>query len=388
MSGLAYLSWRHLVHHPRASTVLCLCLATTIFLPLGTRLVTSDFERALVARADATPLVAGVRGNRFDLVLAALWFRRSTVPPLRYGDLASLAETDLDVVVPLSVRHTARGAPVVATAPEYFERRALAPRAGELPLWIGECALGSAVLPAELAVGDTLYSDARGSFDLAGAVPVELTVVGRLAETFGPDDHAVFVSVETGWMLDGLLHGHGEATALAPDQLFAGGADHVVVGPTLVEHRAVTPENRDEFHLHAERAELPVSAALVFPADRKSHTMLKTRINAGGALRAVDPRAIVDELCGFVFRIRGFLDLFALILGGGTVVLGALVIALSVRLRAAELRTLERIGASRGVAFRLVAIEVGLILGLAALLVAGGLLAVRRWFPDLMELVP
>ena len=77
-----------------------------------------------------------------------------------------------------------------------------------------------------------------------------------------------------------------------------------------------------------------------------------------------------------------------MVLGGATVVLGALVIALSVRLRAGELRTLERIGASRGVAVRLVTIELGLILVAATALVAGGLVAVRLWFPDLMELIP
>jgi len=391
VSGLLYLSWRHLVHHVRASVVLILCLATTIFLPLGTRLVTSDFERALVARADATPLVAGTRGNRFDLVLTSLWFRASAIPPLRHGDLERLRESPLDVVVPLSVRHTARGAPLVATAPEYFERRGLTPSEGELPLWIGECVLGSAVLVDELgadAVGRTLFSDARGTFDLAGAVPLELDVVGRLAPTNGPDDHAVFVSVETGWMLEGLLHGHGEPAGLAPDQLFGGDDDHLVVGPALVEHRRATDANRSDFHLHVDPGELPLTSALVFPASDKSRTMLTTRVNTEGELVVVEPREIVDELCGFVFRIRGFLDLFAFVLGGATLVLGALVIALSVRLRAGELRTLERIGGSQSVAVRLVAIEIALILAVAGALVALGLIGLRLWFPDLMELIP
>ena len=388
MSGLLYLSLRHLAHHWRASVLLALCLATTIFLPIGTRLVTDDFERGLVARADATPLVCGARGNRFDLVLSALYFRESRIPPLVYADLAELSESPLDVVVPILARHTARGAPIVATAPEYFERRRLSARAGGLPLWIGECALGSAVLAGELAVGDTLFSDAKSTFDIAGAVPVELTVVGRLAPTNGPDDHAIFVSVETGWMLDGLLHGHGEAAELDASQLVGGNDEHVVVGPALVEHRSATPQNRADFHLHAERAGLPLTAALVFPTDAKARTMMKTRVNAAGELSVVDPRTIVDELLGFVFRIRGFLDLFAALLGGTTLVMGALVILLSVRLRAGELATLERIGASRGVALRLVGTEIALVLAGSLGLVALGLGAVRTWFPDLMELVP
>ena len=116
--------------------------------------------------------------------------------------------------------------------------------------------------------------------------------------------------------------------------------------------------------------------------------MARTRVNASDDLVLIDPREIVDELLGFVFKVRGFLDLFAAVLGGATLVLGALVIALSVRLRAGELRTLERIGASRGVAARLVALEIALILAVAGLLVAAGLIGVRLWFPDLMELIP
>ena len=109
MRGLVHLAWRHLTYHGRASLLSILCLATTMFLPLATGRLSEAFERSLVARSAATPLVCGVRGNRFDLTLAALYFRAAELEPLRFGELEELRESPLDVVVPLNLRHRARG---------------------------------------------------------------------------------------------------------------------------------------------------------------------------------------------------------------------------------------------------------------------------------------
>lgn len=387
MRGLFHLAWCHLTFHWRASLLLTLCLTTTIFLPLATRHLSDDFERSLVARSQATPLVCGVRGNRFDLTLAALYFRFSELDPMTFGELETLREASLDVVVPLNLRHRARGLPVVATSPEYFERRGLVPAEGTLPLWIGECVLGASAF-GDVAPGETLFSDARDGYDIAGAAPLELRVTGRLASTGGPDDRAVFTTVETGWMLEGALHGHGDAAEIEPSKLLGANDEHVVVGPAVIEERTVTEGNRGEFHLHADRAELPLSAALVFPATDKSRTMLRARVNASSRLRAVDPADVVDELLRLVFRIRSLLDGLAMLLAATTALMGALVILLGLRLRAGELRTLERMGASRGVALQLVAMETSLVLvvssalaWLAKVLLPWGAEDVLRWMP-------
>ena len=388
MRGLFHLSWRHLTFHWRASLLSILCLATTIFLPLATGRLSDEFERTLVARSESTPLVCGVRGNRFDLTLAALYFRASELEPLKFGELDLLRESPLDVVVPLNLRHRARGLPVVATSPEYFEQRGLVPAEGGLPLWIGECVLGAATLVGEVAPGDTLFTDARDGYDLAGAAPLELKVTGRLAPTGGPDDRAVFTTVETGWMLEGALHGHGEAAQLDASKLLGGNDENLVVGPAVIERRMATDGNRGDFHLHADPAELPLSAALVFPSTRKADTMLRARLNASPRLRGIDPTDVVEELLGLVFRIRSLLDGFAVVLGGTTVLMGVLVILLGLRLRAGELRTLERMGASRGVALQLVAMETGLVL-LAAAILAAIALALMPWnAEDLMKWLP
>ena len=378
MKGLFHLAWCHLTYHWRASLLSLLCLSTTIFLPLATNRLSRDFERSLVARSASTPLVCGVRGNRFDLTMAALYFRASELDALQFGELELLRESPLDLVIPLNVRHRARGVPVVSTSPEYFEQRGLVPEEGSLPLWIGECVLGAEALAGELAPGDTVFTDARQGYDLAGPAPLELKVTGRLAATGGPDDRAVFTTVATGWMLEGALHGHDEVTELDTSMLLGGDEEGLVVGPALVEERSATESNRRDFHMHADRRTLPLTAALVFPSNEKTSTMLKARLDASPRLRAIDPTDVVSELLGLVFRIRDLLEGFAFVLGGTTVLMGVLVILLGLRLRAGELRTLERMGASRGFALQLVAMETALVL-LGALALAMGALSALPW---------
>ena len=60
---------------------------------------------------------------------------------------------------------------------------------------------------------------------------------------------------------------------------------------------------------------------------------------------------------------------------------------LSTRLRAAELETLHRLGASRGTALRLIGAELLLLLLLAALLAALLIAATLAWLPDLVRVL-
>lgn len=401
MSGALELAARHLAHRAAVAALLAVALGVTILLPLATRALTGDFERELDQRAAATPLVVGAPGNRFDLTLAALYFRENELQTLSTGQLALLSEplpessrqrepaqAAGDLVVPLHVRFSARGRPIVATTPEYFERRGLRAAAGSQPFWLGECALGASVAAQlELGPGDTLFSDAREAYDLAQAPPLEMIVSGVFDETGGPDDAAVFVTLDTAWILEGLLHGHAEAGQLDENLLFGKSDDEIVVGPALVAHWKVDPENRDQFHLHADPDSLPLTAALVFPRSAKTETMIRTRLNSSGELQALDPAAVVEDLVAHVFRIRRLFDLVAWILGAATTVLAVLVLALSLRLRADELATFARLGASRATVALAVGLEIALVLAVACALAAVALAALRAGAPSLLRLV-
>ena len=366
-----------------------LCIALPVFLPLGTRLLIRGYEHELFTRAEDTPFVAGARGNRFDLTLDALYFRRTGLEPVPAAFLEELADGGRAVAIPLHLEFTARGHPLVGTAPEYYELRALRPMRGTLPLMIGDALLGADVA-AELGLGpgDTLFSDPRELYDIAVPPALELNVAGVLAPAGGPDDGAVFVDVKTAWALAGLYHGHGDVTAeLDGSLVLAETEDHVAVSPALIEHGRLTDENAASFHAHGDPAAMPLSAVLVVPASAKAATLIAARTNASKTYQMVRPRAVVEDLMAFVFRIRALLDTFAALLGASTVVMTVLVVLLSMRIRAAEMRTLHRIGCSRFATAQLYALEIGMIVGASLVLAGAGVGALQLLRPELAGLL-
>ena len=74
MRGLWLLSWRHVTHHRARTIVLVLCIALASFLPVTIQILISGYQADLTRRAAATALIAGAKGNRFDLTLGALYF--------------------------------------------------------------------------------------------------------------------------------------------------------------------------------------------------------------------------------------------------------------------------------------------------------------------------
>ncbi|MEM7310717.1 MAG: hypothetical protein AAF682_28850 [Planctomycetota bacterium] len=346
MRGLLLLSWRRLLFDRVRSAILVLCLAVPIFLPLATARLVSGYEAELVQRGAETPLVLGARGSRFDLVLSALYFRESDVEPVPWSELDALQEAGEGVCIPLHARFTAQGYPVVGTSPEYFGLRRLAPAAGTLPLVLGDAVLGASVA-AELGLvpGDSIFSDPRELYDITKPPALKMHVAGVLAPRGTADDEALFVDVKTAWILEGLTHGHAPADEIDASLVIGRSEGAVAFSGALIEVNEVTPDTLASFHHHASPDELPLSAVLVLPASDKAATLMKSRVNAAGDWQMVVPSAVIDDLLSFVFRIKALLDTFSLVLAASTLAMTALVLLLSMRIRAAEMRTLDRIGA-------------------------------------------
>ena len=81
------LAVRFLRHHPLRTALLVLCVTLTGLLPLAVNLLVDRYAAGLQERARSTPLVAGARGSRYDLVLNALYFtgRVPRVMPIDAG---------------------------------------------------------------------------------------------------------------------------------------------------------------------------------------------------------------------------------------------------------------------------------------------------------------
>lgn len=347
--------------HRRRSLLVAGALAVVMALPLGLELAFRRGRELLLERARSTPLLLVPPGSAVDHVLAALHFEPSPVE-LTQGELDRLLAAELAAAVPIHVRYTARGAPVVGTSLDYFERRRLPLAEGR---WFGR--LGQAVLGGRAAArlglgpGARLLCDAESPFDLTGQAPLELEVSGVLASTGGPDDDAVFVDIKTSWVIGGRGHGHEETDP---------------TNPVPATHRRVDSANAASFHFHGDRAGYPLTSVLVWPTDEKAKALLRARYDdrAARAVHLVEPLEVVARVLARALRVRDLLLLASGLVGLASAALLALVLSLSWSLRRGELETLARLGISRARVNLLLATELLLTLlpaaGLAALLAA------------------
>ncbi|MEM7622654.1 MAG: ABC transporter permease, partial [Planctomycetota bacterium] len=205
MIGVLFLALRHTAHAWGRSTVLAACVLVVVALPLGTRVVLQAFEASLRERAATVPVVVGAKGSRYDLVFNGLYFRASDLDTTPWSVYGALLDEPGVGAVPVNARFSARGIPIVAVTFEYFELRSLRPAAGRLPAVIGECVLGSnAARRLGLGPGDTLTSDQLRSYDITAPPSLRMSVAGVLAPARTPDDDAVFVDIESAWVLEGI----------------------------------------------------------------------------------------------------------------------------------------------------------------------------------------
>ncbi len=386
MSGLLYLAWRHARAHAGRSLLLILCIALALWVPLTAGVLAKRYNRDLRTRAESTPLLVGAPGNRYDLTLAALYYRPSErIETITYRSLENLQDEGRAVCIPLHQRFTARGYPVVATSVEYAEFRDLRLAAGADPLRIGTCTLGADVAEElDLGPGDYLYSDPTELYDIARPPALKMRVAGVYAPTSSPDDGAVFCDVRTAWVLEGIAHGHENADEIDEELVLTKTDDSVSISGALIEYAEVTEANEASFHYHGDTSLLPLTAVLAVPHSAKDATLLKSGVNARMPLQAVTPSSVIDDLLGVVFKVKAFFDLVGVFLIITTAALVALVFLLSSRLRTAEMRTLDRIGAPKSASRTLIGIEVLGTLAVAVLISLAATAATLRLLPDLV----
>ena len=82
----------YLRFHKAKTVILVVCIGLTIYLPLTSHWLVAEFDARMSARAmesGETPLIIGLRGGKFDLVLHALNFK-----PLPKGSKFGVVEMD------------------------------------------------------------------------------------------------------------------------------------------------------------------------------------------------------------------------------------------------------------------------------------------------------
>jgi putative ABC transport system permease protein len=382
MTGALYLAWRYLVHQPVKSGILVASVTLIVFLPGGLRVLVSESARQLTARAEATPLLVGARGSPLELVLAALYFESESPAPSGYAETLRVADSGLAEAIPLQIGFRVRDQPIVGTSLAYFSFRGLRVASGRPIAVLGEAVLGfEAARVLDVEVGDSVISSPESVFDLAGVYPLEMPVVGVLAPSHGPDDRAVFVDLKTAWVIAGLGHGHQDLTsAAAAGAVLAQDDQKVTANASVIQYNVIDPKNIGAFHFHGDHSEFPVSATIAVPSDEKARVLLMGRYQGpDDASQIVLPRRVMQELLETVVSVERYAVAATLMVGFATLATGALVFALSLRLRQREFETLRSMGAARGTLLVVIVSEMVFVIGVGSLL-AGALMAMTQRF--------
>ena len=388
MIDSVYIAWKYVTFNKVRAATLITCVTLIAVLPLTLEVLLAESERALLARAESTPLLLGAKGSALDLVMNGLYFDDETPELISMVAVDAVEASGLAIPIPLYVRFNARRFPIVGTTLDYFDFRKLEVAQGRQLALLGECVIGADVAERlGITVGDALLSSPETVFDLAGVYPLKMRVVGVLARSHTPDDLAVFVDIKTAWVVQGLVHGHEDVTQTKDTSVIIDrSATSVVASAKLVEYTEITAENVDSFHFHGAPDSYPLSAVVVVPDDEKSGTILRGRYLDRDSLHQLAvPKTVIDGLLANIFRIKNVLDAVILVVAIATVLALVLVFALSVRLRQREIRTVFRIGGSRLTIARLLAAEITIIVLASAVLCGLGIVIINHYSGELVR---
>ena len=356
MNGILRLTFRYLTFNKFKTVTLVLCVSLALLLPVLLQFGVSQFEQDLLSRARSTPLIAGTKGSRFDLALQSMYFSQAERESTNMLDVEAIQETGYALPIPLGLRFTAQGAPVVGTTLDYFEFRKLVVAKGANLKRLGDCVIGANVAEdLQLSPGDQLMSDPLNVFDLSGTYPLKMRVVGVLEKAGSPDDDAVFVDLQTEWIISGIGHGHQKINAATnKDLVLKQEGSTTVANAAVPQFNEVTDENIASFHFHGDTGTFPVSSIIVVPFDKKSEVLLLGLYDSNNsALQLIRPIEIVNELLEMVFRVKQLFDMNTLLVSVSVGLLLALVFLLSLRLRKRERQTMFQLGCSRSTIWKL-----------------------------------
>jgi putative ABC transport system permease protein len=372
MTDVLYLAWRYLAYHRLKTAILIASITLIVYLPVGLNILVSESAQQLTARAAATPLLVGAKGSPLELVLSSLYFESDIPPEMKYAEVQRVEQSGLARAVPLHARFRTRHSPIVGTSLEYFGFRGLEIEQGRWFGMLGECVLGAlAARVAGVGLGDSVMSSPESVFDIAGAYPLKMTVVGILRPSGTPDDRAVFVDVKTSWVIEGLAHGHQDLSQpQAASGVLRTEGNRIIANASVLQYNEITADNVASFHFHGDPSEFPITAVVVVPDDKKSSTLLRGRyLGDQERVQIVQPATVMDELLKTILTVRRYILIAVALVAVATLATMVLVFILSLQLRRREMETIIKIGGSRGRIASLVTAE---ILGV---IVAGAMFA-------------
>jgi len=374
MIDTLYIAWKYISYNKKKTFILVCCITIIAVLPLALEVLLNESERQLALRAESSPLLIGAKGSALDLVMNNLYFGDEVPETITMAAAEQVMDTGLAAPIPMFVRFKARGFPIVGTTIDYLDFRGLKIERGGMFTMLGQCVIGSEVA-RELALqpGDYIVSSPETLFDIAGVYPLKMKITGVLAPIHNADDLAIFVDIQTAWVIQGLGHGHKDVTKTTDNSvIFKKEEGNVTANAKLMQYTEITEDNIDSFHLHGDSINFPITAVLALPYDEKSGTILQGRyLEKETPYQIVRPKEVIDTLMANIFKIRNVLDAVILLVGTATLLALVLVFSLSLRLREREVDVISKLGCSRATIAKLLSAELFIIIVISSFVCAG-----------------
>ena len=131
MRHAVFLAWRNLNAGRLRAAILVGCLTVAVSQPIVMHLLVSRFQEQLTERAEATPLIVGATGSRFDLTLHALYFEADAPGEITMSEATAIRETGRAKPIPLYAKFRADRFRIVGTTANYHRYRQLKVARGE-----------------------------------------------------------------------------------------------------------------------------------------------------------------------------------------------------------------------------------------------------------------
>ena len=379
-----YLAIKYLQFHRIRTLILVGSIGLILFLPAGLKKLITESEIQMMARADATPLIVGAKGNSTDLVINTLYFEQTEIDALNLRTIDALNGTGFGYSIPMVSFFNAREFSIIGTNLDYFHFRNLSIGEGRMLRYVGECVLGKRVAERlDLHPGDSLLSSPENFLDLAGVYPLEMEVVGILESSDTPDDFAVFTDLKTNWIIMGLGHGHQDLQNVNdPTLVLERDSTNVTASAKVFLYNRVDGRDVGSFHFHGNIKDYPITSILFIPDSPKSATLLRGRFETGEMTdQIVIPSIVVDNLLQNIFRVKQIFNTVFILVGVATLFILGLIVMLTLRLRKDEMYTMFTIGSSRNKILEIIGFEL-LITAFLSLVLAVILYSLTGYFVD------
>ena len=331
------------------SLLLSLALLLAVALPLFVELMLRSMTHTLQERAESTPYLIGSPASRFDLTFAALFHRQGSFQKLTWSDFQELQQQTAAKVIPVFQPKTSRKDAIVGIDSRYLPMRGMSFSEGEGLKQLGDCLIGSAVQALhQVGPGDQLLTQPTSLLDVSARGQFALNISGVLATAHTAEDRAVFVSLETAWVLAGLGHGHMAIDSLSEEQ--ARQLEHESVegsSSLLPTSQQFNAETLKSFHFHGDRGEFPIDYLIVVPADQTEALLLEGKVRHQSHLQWIRPAEVVEELLTQLLQLTRLLQSVLVLVGLACLSLAGLILSLNWNSRKSERETLYRMGVSR-----------------------------------------